>query len=63
MKRIGFEGQIMEVKIKSLRSLDKSAYVKIEFNAEDDKLITGINQLHKADKTVFVVIMEKAEGK
>ena len=51
----------MEVRIKSLRSLDKSARLTIEFDAKDDKLITKINELHKADKTVFVVIMERAE--
>jgi len=61
MKRVGFEGQIMEVRIKSLRSLDKSARLTIEFDAKDDKLITKINELHKADKTVFIVIMERAE--
>ena len=58
MKRVAFEGQILEMNVKSLRSLDKSAWLKIEFNAEDDNLISKINELHKADKTVFVVISE-----
>ncbi len=59
--KIAFEAQIMQNNIKSLRSLDKEARLIIEYNAEKDELISDINKLHKCDKTVMIVIMDKGE--
>ena len=59
--KVAFEAQIMQNNIKSLRSLDKEARLIIEYNAENDDLIANINKLHKCDKTVMVVIMDKEE--
>jgi hypothetical protein len=59
--KIAFEAQIMQNNIKSLRSLDKEARLTLEYRAEDDKFVSNINKLHKADQTVYVVIMNKAE--
>lgn len=60
--KIAFEAQIMQNNIKSLRSLDKEARLTLEYSAEDDKIVSGINKLHKADQTVYVVIMDKKEA-
>jgi len=57
--KVAFEAQIMQNNIKSLRSLDKEARLLLEYSAEDDKLVSDINKLHKADKTVMIVIMDK----
>lgn len=59
--KVCFEAQIMQNNIKSLRSLDKEARLVIEYNAENDDLIANINKLHKCDKTVWIVIMDKKE--
>jgi len=59
--RVAFEAQIMQNNIKSLRILDKEARLTLEYSAEDDKLVSDINKLHSADKTVMVVIMDKEE--
>ena len=59
--KVAFEAQIMQNNIKSLRSLDKEARLIIEYNAENDDLIANINKLHKCDKTVMIVIMDKEE--
>ena len=61
MNKVAFEAQIISNNIKSLRSLDKEARLTLEYRAEDDGLISDINRLHKADKTVWVVIMEGQE--
>ena len=61
--KVAFEAQIMRNDIKSLRSMDKQARLTIEYIAEDNKLISDINKLHKADATVYVVIMDKEDGK
>ena len=60
--KIAFEAQIMENNIKSLRSMDKQGWLKLEYDAETDKIVSGINKLHKADQTVYVVIMDKKEA-
>lgn len=60
--KVAFEAQIMQNNIKSLRSLDKEARLVIEYNAENDDLIANINKLHKCDKTVMIVIMDKEES-
>ena len=61
--KVAFEAQIMRNDIKSLRSMDKQARLTIEYSAGDDKLMSDINKLHKADETVFVVIMDKKNDK
>jgi len=61
MMKVAFEAQIMQNSIKSLRSLDKEARLLLEYRAEDDELIANINKLHKPDKTVMIVIMDKEE--
>ena len=57
--KVAFEAQIMQNNIKSLRSMDKEARLTLEYKAEDDKLVANINKLHSADKTIWIVIMEK----
>lgn len=57
--RVAFEAQIMQNNIKSLRSMDKEARLTLEYSAKDDELISNINKLHSAEKTVTVVIMDK----
>lgn len=59
--KVAFEAQIMQNSIKSLRSLDKEARLLLEYSAKDDELIANINKLHKPDKTVMIVIMDKGE--
>jgi len=59
--KIAFEAQIMKNEIKSLRSLDKQARLTLEYIAEDDKLVSSINKLHRADSTIWVVLMDKKE--
>ena len=57
--KVAFEAQIMQNNIKSLRSMDKEARLTLEYKAENDKLVADINSLHKADQTVFIVIMDE----
>jgi len=59
--KVCFEAQIMQNNIKSLRSMDKEARLTLEYSAEDDKLVSNINKLHSAEKTIWVVIMDKKE--
>jgi len=55
---VAFEAQIMQNSIKSLRSMDKEARLILEYKAEDDELVSNINKLHKADREVYIVIMD-----
>jgi len=57
--KVAFEAQIMQNSIKSLRSMDKEARLTLEYSVENDKLVSDINKLHKADTTVMVVIMDE----
>jgi len=59
--KVAFEAQIMQNNIKSLRSLDKEARLLLEYRAEDDELVANINKLHKADKTVTILITDELE--
>jgi len=59
--KVAFEAQIMQNNIKSLRCMEKEARLTLEYKAEDDKLVADINKLHSAERTVFVVIMDKKE--
>lgn len=58
MDKVGFEALIQEVKIKSLRTGDKSARITLEVDAPSDELLDSINRLHRADKLVGVAIAE-----
>ena len=57
--QVAFTAQIMQNNIKSLRSMDKEARLILEYQAGDDELVSNINKLHRADKTVYVVIMDE----
>ena len=58
MKKVGFEALVQEVKIKSLRTGDKSMRITLEVDSPSDRLINGINGLHKADKLIGVAFAE-----
>lgn len=60
MKKVSFTALIQEVRIKSLRTGDKSMRITLEVDAPSDALISELNALHKADGFVGVGI---AEGK
>ena len=59
MDKIGVEALIVTHSVKSTKDLEKTGRVIIEYNAKDDSIVEGINKLHKADKTVYVVFMKK----
>jgi len=59
MRQVGFEALIQEVRIKSLKSGDKSMRITLEIDSPSDDLIDGINRLHKADSFVGVAMAEK----
>ena len=59
--KVAFEAQIMQNNIKSLRSMDKEARLILEYSAEDDELISNINKLHSAKKTVTILITDELE--
>ena len=59
--KVAFEAQVISNNIKSLRSLDKEARLTLEYRAERDDLVSDINKLHKADKTIWIVLMDKPE--
>jgi hypothetical protein len=59
MRKVGFEALVQEVKIKSLRTGDKSMRITLEIDSPSDRLINGINALHKADKLIGVAFAEK----
>ena len=58
LMKVCFEALIIENKIKSLRSMDKEARLILEYKADDNELINGINKLHSAEESVMVVIMK-----
>lgn len=60
--KVAFEAQVMQNSIKSLRSGDKEARITLEYRAEDDELVSDINKLHKAEGTVYVVLMDQRDA-
>jgi len=58
---VAFEALIQEVRIKSLRSGDKSMRITLEVDSPSDELISGLNELHRADRLVAVAIAEMKE--
>ena len=59
MKKFGFEALVQEVKIKSLRTGDKSMRITLEIDSPSDELVTKINELHKPDRFVGVAFAER----
>ena len=57
--KVCFEAQIMQNNIKSLRSMDKEARLVLEYSAEGDELVSNINKLHSAEKTIWIVITDE----
>jgi len=59
-KRIAFEALIKGVHNKSLVSGDKATRVTLEFEStKKGEVLNALNDLHRADREVMVVIMEK----
>ena len=58
---VAFEALIQEVRIKSLRSGDKSMRITLEVDSPSDELLSHLNELHRADRLVAVAIAEMKE--
>lgn len=57
--KIAFEAQIKEIKNKSLVSGDKATRIILEFDSNEKlEVLNSLNQLHRADANVAVVIMD-----
>lgn len=59
--RVAFEALIKEMKIKSLVSGDKEAWMILRMQDDNvkDKILNPINTLQRADRQVIVVIMDE----
>ena len=56
--KIAFEAQIKEIKNKSLVSGDKATRIVLEFDSDEKpEVLNSLNELHRADANVQVVIM------
>ena len=58
---VNFEALIKELKIKSLVSLDKEARIILQFQPTDD-ILNKLNQIHKPDELVRVVIKDEGNA-
>ena len=58
--KVAFEALVKQLKIKSLVSGDKEAWLILQFKPTDD-ILNKINQLHKADDEIMVVLMDEKE--
>jgi len=58
--KVCFKALIKQVSIKSLVSGDKEARLILQFLPTDD-ILDKVNQLHKADDTVTVVLMDEED--
>jgi len=58
VKRVGFEALIQEVKVKSLRTGDRSMRITLEIDAPADALIAMLGRLQRADKFIGVAFAE-----
>jgi len=57
--KIAFEAQIKEIKNKSLVSGDKATRIILEFDSDEKlEVLNSLNELHRADANVCVVIMD-----
>lgn len=58
--KVAFTALIREIKNKSLVSGDKTTRVTLEFDSNDKTgILNNLNELHRADELVTVVIMDK----
>lgn len=58
--KVAFEAVIKEIKNKSLVSGDKATRVVLEFDSNDAlDVLNSLNELHRADRLVAVVIMDR----
>ena len=60
--KIAFEALIKQLTVKSLVSGDKEGRLLLEFLPKNETL-NILNQLHSADKMVYVVVMDKESFK
>lgn len=61
LKKVAFQALIQEVRIKSLRSGDKSMRITLEIDQPDDEMVACLNELHRADRLVAVGMAEVIE--
>lgn len=58
--KVAFEAIIKEIKNKSLVSGDKATRVVLEFDSNNAlDILNSLNELHRADSLVAVVIMDR----
>jgi len=63
VKRVGFEAEIIELKVKKLASEDKSMRLILQVDAPGDELVDDLNRLFRCEGSrVGVAIAEKTEG-
>ena len=60
--KIAFEALIKQLTVKSLVSGDKEGRLLLEF-LPGNEMLNILNQLHSADRMVFVVVMDKESSK
>jgi len=58
---ISFECEIREVKSRTSASHDKVGRLVIEFYPSD-KVLDGLNKLHRTDKTVTIALVSNPQG-
>jgi len=56
-----FDALVKDLRVRSLASMDKSVWLKLEFNDPGDELMDSLNRLHRPDELVKVTI-EKGDG-
>lgn len=60
-KRIAFEALVKNIHSKSLVSGDKATRITLEFEStKKGEVLNALNDLHRADQEVMVVIMKKS---
>ena len=59
--QVKFEALIKELNIKSLVSLDKEARLILQFQPTDD-ILNKLNQIHKPDELVKVMISDEGNS-
>ena len=58
MRKVAFEALIYEVRTRSLRSGDKSVRIVLEVDSPSEKLLEGVNRLHRADRLIGVALAD-----
>jgi len=60
--KVAFEAMIKEIKNKSLVSGDKATRITLEFDSnEKTDVLNNLNELHRADGYIMVVLMDRNE--